>query len=39
VPGGGGAHYACTKMEDENWIFIYSPKDVKELTDYLPRDN
>jgi Domain of unknown function (DUF4340) len=39
VPGGGGAHYACTQMENENWIFIYSLKDWKELMDSLPKDN
>jgi hypothetical protein len=40
VPGGGGARYACTQMDDgQNWIFVYSARDVNELTTYLPADN
>ena len=40
VTAGSVARYACTKMEDgQNWIFIYSAKDVDELTTYLPTDN
>jgi Domain of unknown function (DUF4340) len=39
VPGGGGAHYACTQMENENWIFMYSLKDMQALRDSLPKDN
>ncbi len=40
VPGGSGAHYACVQLENgENWIFIISPRDWKNLLDYLPKDN
>ncbi len=39
VPGGGGARYGCTQMENENWIFLYSPRDVKDLIDALPKDD
>jgi hypothetical protein len=39
VSGGGGAVYACTPMErGQNWLFVYSAKDVEYLNNYLPPD-
>jgi hypothetical protein len=39
VPGGNGELYACVQMDGQNWIFIYSARDVNELLTYLPADN
>jgi Domain of unknown function (DUF4340) len=38
VPGGRG-WYACVQLDGQNWIFVYSARDVNELLTYLPADN
>jgi hypothetical protein len=37
---GTDARFACTPMDNgQNWIFVLSPRDVKDIYEYLPTDN